>query len=148
MSYREELIKFISEGKNESYRKIKNNTYAVKTRDISGNEVVGIQLHRTIIFAALANGDYQFNNGGWNTMTTNSRLTDALNAIGIEGFVTSRKKIPTVFLRGEWDNPYVTFDKVFILSSDLTIKNGAFPVHILPNQNVSNLCAKNSKGWY
>lgn len=104
-----EFEKFLAEGKNPTYRKIDNNTYVVKTMDIGGKDVIGIQLHNTVIAAVMSNGTYQFTDGGWPTMTTRDRLGKAFKIFGIDAQVSTCRKIQSVsmFNRNEKseDNP-------------------------------------------
>lgn len=52
---------------------VANNTRAepVAVNDMRG---VGIRLHATIVVAVLEDGSYMLNTGGWDTMTTKSRI--------------------------------------------------------------------------
>lgn len=75
--YRFELESYIGNGRNEDYRKIANNTYAVRTTDLFG-DVFGVQYHNTVIFAVREDGSYFFNNGGYFTVTTKKRINDIL----------------------------------------------------------------------
>lgn len=87
------LSAFIAGGKNETYRRITNSTYAVKTMDDENNEVFGIQLHKTVIYAEI-NNKIVLSNGGWNTVTTLDRLGAILQSRNIDSHI--------ILNRGEW----------------------------------------------
>jgi len=76
--YRQELKSFIDGGRDTDFRKMSHATYAIKTSDIFGYEVYGIQYHRTVVFGIREDGEYFFNNGGYFTVTTKKRINDAL----------------------------------------------------------------------
>ena len=76
--YRQELKSFIESGRSNDLRKIAHATYAIKTSDIFGSEVYGIQYHKTVLFGIREDGEYFFNNGGHFTVTTKKRINDAL----------------------------------------------------------------------
>ncbi len=80
--YREELKSFIENGRNDDSRHLSHATYVVKTEDMFGDDVYGIQYHKTVIFGIRENGDYFFNNGGYFTVTTKKRINDALIKVG------------------------------------------------------------------
>lgn len=89
--YRQELKEIIDSGKNDSYRKIAHATFAVKTSDMSGNEIYGIQYHKTVIFGIRESGEFFFNNGGYFTATTKKRINDALRKCGFNSFISQKK---------------------------------------------------------
>jgi len=76
--YREELELFIEAGRNDMFRKICHATYAVKTADMFGREVIGVQYHNTVIFGIHEDGSHFINNGGYFTRTTQSRINTYL----------------------------------------------------------------------
>jgi len=80
--YFEELKFSIEDGNNVDHRKIAHATYAVKTVDMFGDIVYGIQYHNTVIFAIRENGGYFINNGGYFTKTTLKRINEALRQSG------------------------------------------------------------------
>lgn len=94
-----DIINYIQGGKNPTYRKIGNNTWAVKAQTIGGDEVYGIQLHRTVIFAWLDDNTIQINDGGWPTVTTRDRINKALRAAEIPASVSSHRKVPQIMLK-------------------------------------------------
>ncbi len=61
-------------GRCKESRKLQNNTYA--KRRCSGQ--IAIQLHATDILAFHLNGQIEVNTGGWDTVTTRSRMNDYL----------------------------------------------------------------------
>lgn len=126
-TYRDELMLFIGGGRNSNYRKIKNNTYAVITKDAFGNNVVGIQYHNTVIFGIRDDGHYFFNNGGWFTTTTKARINDAIQHCGMADSIIQKKK--------KWylnnmivDFGYYLFDTLNRPTQSLRLNCWAFPI--------------------
>lgn len=58
----------------KGHKKIAHATQLATFSDDEGNECVGIQYHRTVIFSIWSDGSYQFNTGGWKTATTKARM--------------------------------------------------------------------------
>ena len=69
--YRREALKFICSGRNDTYRKIANNTHVV----LQKNGDIAIQLHSTNIVTFTVDGDVVLDSGGWKTPTTKQRMT-------------------------------------------------------------------------
>jgi len=65
------LTEFLNKGRNENYRKIANNTYAEKEKNL-----ISIRLHETKIITYYSDGKIKLNSGGWQTVTTKQRLND------------------------------------------------------------------------
>lgn len=135
-----DLSAFIADGKNETYRKIANNTYAVKTMDDENNVVFGIQLHKTVIYAEI-NNKIVLSNGGWNTVITLDRLDAILRSRNIDSHIISN--------RGEWlygkgVNLY-DFGNGIIIDSKGDVLFEDRP-YVFPVTTVSELTERNS-GW-
>lgn len=61
-------------GRNFESKKVGNNTYAIR-RDQNS---IAIRLHNTDILTFSANGSIKLNTGGWETVTTKSRMNEFL----------------------------------------------------------------------
>lgn len=99
----EDMIAHLDGGKNPSYRRIKNNTFVVKTTELNGFEYYGIQLHRTVVFAHLP-GHVYINDGGWATPTTRDRINSALSAVGLPAQLHQNKRKQYITVNREWDS--------------------------------------------
>ena len=107
--YLQELKSFIESGRDDESRHLSHATYAVKTEDMFGEVIYGIQYHKTVIFGIRENGDYFFNNGGYFTVTTKKRINDALFKVGNYSQLVQRNF--KWFLDSEViDKGYVSFD--------------------------------------
>lgn len=91
--YRQELKSFIESGRDNDHRKISHATYAIKTEDMFGQEIYGIQYHKTVVFGIRDDGEYFFNNGGYLTVTTKKRINDALKKCGVGDSIYQKNKV-------------------------------------------------------
>jgi hypothetical protein len=66
LSYEDGLAKL----KGRDQKKLENNTYLVKVDD----ETLGVKLHNTIVVYIFKSGVYQYDTGGWRTVTTKDRI--------------------------------------------------------------------------
>lgn len=66
LSYEDGLAKL----KGKSQKKLENNTYLVVVDD----KTLGVKLHNTIVLYIFKNGVYQYDTGGWRTVTTKDRI--------------------------------------------------------------------------
>ena len=136
--YLQDLKSFIESGRDSNHRKIAHATYAVKTQDIYGREVYGIQYHKTVIFGIREDGEFFFNNGGYLTSTTKKRINDALYKCGVTDSIYQHKKI--------WHFRNYSFDVNARLMFD--VNNVDYPyegIEIYWCQPVSEVIAKNNK---
>lgn len=60
----------------KGYRNIGHATYLSYFQDDEDERVIGIQYHRTVIFAIWPDGSFQFDTGGWKTATTKARINE------------------------------------------------------------------------
>lgn len=110
--YRQELKLFIEGGRDDNFRHLSHATYVVKTEDMFGNEIYGIQYHKTVVFGIYEYGNYFFNNGGYFTVTTKKRINDALCKIDDShqivqrnfNWLIGRKKIEFGFMMFDVNN--------------------------------------------
>ena len=56
--------------KGKDSKKLENNTYLVKV----DAETLGVKLHNTIVVYIFKSGNYQYDTGGWRTVTTKDRI--------------------------------------------------------------------------
>ena len=136
------ILEYISKGRNSTYRKVANNTYAVITEDIEGRSICGIQYHKTVIYAELSNGTIQLQNGGWRTVTTKSRLNEILLDMSVSHRILGR----------EWEyGKYNSTNNVEFQNGLVIDKFGNITydelIYIFPNQDVSKLTGKGWSEW-
>lgn len=136
--YLEDLKYLIESGRYDNHRKIAHATYVVKTEDMFGREIYGIQYHRTVIFGIHDDGSFFFNNGGYLTATTKKRINDALNRCGVSQSIFQRNKI--------WHFGSHSFDStarlLFDVNNDVVEDSGIASFWCKPVDEVVN---KNSK---
>ena len=70
----ESLTEFLNKGRNKNYRRIANNTYVEKEKNL-----ISIRLHETKIITYYSDGKIKLNSGGWKTVTTKQRLNNFTN---------------------------------------------------------------------
>jgi hypothetical protein len=132
--YREELKIFIESGSNDRHRHLSHATYVVKTEDSFGQEVYGIQYHKTVIFAIREDGTYWFNNGGYFTATTKKRINDCLIKSGNYDQIIQRSfkwHIGSAHI----DFGYMLFDVNHEHQECITINCWAMPLNEVDSKN-------------
>lgn len=137
-----DLQEYISKGKNPTYRKLANNTYAVITKDIEDRPICGIQFHKTVIYAELPDGNIQLQNGGWSTITTKKRINEILYGRNIKAGIFGGE-----WLYGRYDSTNnVEFQNGLIIDR---LGNPTYDdlVYIYPNKLVSDLTNKDYSEW-
>lgn len=133
--YFHELQLFIESGRSSYERKIAHATYAVKTIDAFGEDVYGVQYHRTVIFAVRESGEYMINNGGYFTATTKKRINDALLKCGNVDQIYQRNK-KWIFNGDQYDSAFMfLFDANHFLLATNPINCYAMPVESVIGKN-------------
>jgi len=77
-----ELADHIAAGRNPDYRKLANNTFA----EYRENGSIAVRLHKTDVLTYDLGGNVVFDSGGWQTVTTKSRM----NTFGPTGYGISQ----------------------------------------------------------
>ena len=124
--FAEEIESFIEGGRNYNFRRLNNNTWFVKTEDVSGNVIYGIQYHRTVIVGIREDGSYFINNGGWFTTTTKRRINEFLQKIGWDASIYQRSF--QWYVSGHRFDGVAYFDWKNVQLSNSTIDCFAYPI--------------------
>jgi hypothetical protein len=132
--YREELRKFIEDGRNDESRHLCHATYVVKTEDMFGNDIYGLQYHKTVIFGIREDGSYFFNNGGYFTATTKRRINDALAKCHFPYYIV-QKSFAWFILDRKIEHGYMMFDVNNDMQDCLNLDCWGKPIHALVHKS-------------